>query len=202
MKFSKAVLMVNGRNSVDKDAGFPITEFEVRSEGASIQLISPGLTDPILVESPDISFLDEMCFITGFSLAKGRYMKVEFHGQVDVRKVSGNDNVAFRAGFYDLKLTNAVAPEQYDVFFNGYVVGYLRLRHGHFTAQYSDPSGPIVYESKPAGSEMFQNDEERSDNLQKAVQEIHAHRINLQKESSSARMKEILKYSQGDPIKH
>jgi len=42
---------------------------------------------------------------------------------------------------YKLVLTCGACPEQYDVFKNGQQVGYLRLRHGFFSAE-SEPYKP------------------------------------------------------------
>lgn len=36
------------------------------------------------------------------------------------------------AGDIELRQTCAACPEQYDAYLNGELVGYLRLRHGHF----------------------------------------------------------------------
>lgn len=50
-------------------------------------------------------------------------------------------------------------PEQYDVFDGSKQVGYLRLRHGHFTADYPDSGGRLVYEADTNGDGMFDFDE-------------------------------------------
>lgn len=51
-------------------------------------------------------------------------------------------------------------PEQYDVFKGNRKVGYLRLRHGHFTASYPDVRGECVYSAYPRGDGMFEDDEQ------------------------------------------
>jgi hypothetical protein len=51
--------------------------------------------------------------------------------------------------------TCSVSPEQYDVMDGDKQIGYLRLRHGHFTASLYDPSGPLVYEANTIGDGMF-----------------------------------------------
>jgi hypothetical protein len=38
-------------------------------------------------------------------------------------------------------------------------VGYLRLRHGYFTAQYDWPDGPIVYSANTKGDGTFKESE-------------------------------------------
>ncbi len=48
---------------------------------------------------------------------------------------------------YDLLLTCDIAPEQYDVFKQKKLVGYLRLRHNMLQAYYPDVDGEVVYES-------------------------------------------------------
>lgn len=69
---------------------------------------------------------------------------------------------------FDLFMTCGACPEQYDVEMGGKPVGYLRLRHGHFTACYPDPSGSLVYEASPAGDGIF-DDDERDYYLTKAI---------------------------------
>lgn len=59
-------------------------------------------------------------------------------------------------------------PEQYDVKYNGVMIGYLRLRHGEFRADYPDVNGETVYSSEPNGDGMFDEDE-REPELTKAV---------------------------------
>jgi hypothetical protein len=46
-----------------------------------------------------------------------------------------------------LKRTCSACPEQYDAFFNGALVGYLRLRHGYFYCE-NTSDGSIVYEAE------------------------------------------------------
>ena len=48
-----------------------------------------------------------------------------------------------------LHLTCAASPEQYDVFKDGQQIGYLRLRHGEFIAEYGACDGPEVFSAKP-----------------------------------------------------
>jgi len=48
---------------------------------------------------------------------------------------------------YDLLLTCEISPEQYDVFKERKLVGYLRLRHDAFRAYYPDVDGELVYET-------------------------------------------------------
>lgn len=68
-----------------------------------------------------------------------------------------------------LVLTCPACPEQYDVFnAEGKQVGYLRLRHGYFRADYPDCGGETVYESQPKGDGIF-DDNERMPELTKAV---------------------------------
>ena len=76
---------------------------------------------------------------------------------------------------YKLIMTCAACPEQYDVTIDGDLVGYLRLRNGHFTVSYPYCGGKIIYESYPKGDGMF-NDHERSYYLTKAISAIHNER--------------------------
>lgn len=57
-----------------------------------------------------------------------------------------------------LNCTCTACPEQYDVFFNGINIGYLRLRHGVFYAS-ADVGYDVVYEASPKGDGMFDDDE-------------------------------------------
>lgn len=59
-------------------------------------------------------------------------------------------------------------PEQYDVFYEDQQIGYLRLRHGAFRADYPDCGGVTVYEASPQGDGVFE-DEEREQYLLEAV---------------------------------
>lgn len=68
-----------------------------------------------------------------------------------------------------LKQTCIACPEQYDAFFEGEKVGYLRLRHGYFYAEYGTA---IVYEAEPFGDGMFE-DSERKYHLKKARKAIY-----------------------------
>lgn len=58
-----------------------------------------------------------------------------------------------------LVMTCGACPEQYNVFFGDFQVGYLRLRHGVFTASYPNYRGPTVYHGYPKGDGCFDEDE-------------------------------------------
>ena len=70
-----------------------------------------------------------------------------------------------------LRLTCSACPEQYDVERRGVRIGYLRLRHGEFTAAYPDVDGEIVYEAEPRGDGAFEDDE-RMEHLTAAVRAL------------------------------
>lgn len=75
---------------------------------------------------------------------------------------------------YKLKMTCGACPEQYDVFdSNNEQVGYLRLRHGYFRADYKDCGGKTVYEASPKGDGIFYDDE-REHYLTEAVKALQA----------------------------
>lgn len=59
----------------------------------------------------------------------------------------------------ELVETCGACPEQYDAYFCGEKVGYLRLRHGHFTVRYPDSQGELIYEAYPNGDGIFESDE-------------------------------------------
>lgn len=74
---------------------------------------------------------------------------------------------------YELKMTCGACPEQYDVTKDSKQVGYLRLRHGYFRADYPDVCGEEVYSSQPEGDGIFE-DHERLEHLTNAVNAIDA----------------------------
>ena len=69
--------------------------------------------------------------------------------------------------------TCSVCPEQYEVFHeqSRQHIGYLRLRHGHFRADYPDCGGESVYETDTKGDGCFENDE-RMEHLTNAVRAL------------------------------
>lgn len=75
--------------------------------------------------------------------------------------------------------TCSACPEQYDVYRGGKQIGYLRLRHGHFRADYPDCGGETVYEAEPRGNGAFDPDE-RSHFLSEAVRALKAHHRAIQ----------------------
>jgi hypothetical protein len=73
-----------------------------------------------------------------------------------------------------LVCTSLACPEQYEVFdLSGKQVGYLRLRHGRFRADFPECGGETVYESFTKGDGTFSEDE-REDELGKAVAAIRS----------------------------
>lgn len=58
-----------------------------------------------------------------------------------------------------LKLTCSACPEQYDAYYEGEKIGYLRLRHGRFTVDWLRPGGPTLYTAAPKGDGAFEYDE-------------------------------------------
>jgi hypothetical protein len=98
----------------------------------------------------------------------------------EMRKIE--DDWAFRMsnpvridGFV-LRCICGACPEAYEVFdAEGNQVGYLRLRRGWFRADYPKANGEIVYESRPKGDGVF-DDEERMEELTKAVRALKERR--------------------------
>lgn len=73
---------------------------------------------------------------------------------------------------YALIETCGACPEQYDVYSrSGQLCGYLRLRHGIFTADYPKCGGEEVYSAEPRGDGCF-FEEEREKYLTKAIAAI------------------------------
>ena len=75
--------------------------------------------------------------------------------------------------------TCSACPEQYAVYDESErVVGYLRLRHGHFTANYPSVMGEQVYSANTRGDGSFDHDE-REQHLGLALEAIKiAHEAN------------------------
>ena len=74
----------------------------------------------------------------------------------------------------NLVQTCGACPEQYDVFLNDEQVGYLRLRHGYFRADYPYCGGVTVYEASPDGDGIFA-DYERDNYINAALEAIAGH---------------------------
>lgn len=70
-----------------------------------------------------------------------------------------------------LVMTCGACPEQYDVFFGSFQIGYLRLRHGDFSGSYPNYDGDVVYRAYPKGDGCF-DDDERMFFLKEAVDSI------------------------------
>ncbi len=54
--------------------------------------------------------------------------------------------------------TCGACPEQYDVYDDDRAVGYLRLRHGYFRAEFL-PTDEVVYTAEVNGDGCFEDDE-------------------------------------------
>lgn len=85
---------------------------------------------------------------------------------------------------YKLVPTCFACPEQYDVFEGDEQMGYLRLRHGDFTAEYPDCGGTLVFEACPEGDGRFMK-AERMAYLHLAVEALEKeHRRVLQQRNN------------------
>lgn len=90
------------------------------------------------------------------------------------RKWTERMNNPLEVDGYTLKCICGACPEAYEVFDSkGNQVGYLRLRHGWFRADYPVANGEIVYESHPKGDGIF-DEGERMDELARAVMALKA----------------------------
>ena len=69
--------------------------------------------------------------------------------------------------------TCGACPEQYDAYIDGESIGYLRLRHGYFYAEYCDTQQKsiVVFNGNPLGDGSF-DEEERDKWLRLACAEI------------------------------
>lgn len=83
-----------------------------------------------------------------------------------------SDSDDYSARGIQLKMTCGACPEQYDAYDGrGRQVGYLRLRHGHFTVECPDVGGEMVLEGDTKGDGLFAP-EERERWLDKAIDAI------------------------------
>jgi hypothetical protein len=82
--------------------------------------------------------------------------------------------IGVQIGKYRLE-GGGMCPEQYDVFDGDREVGYLRLRHGWFRADWTEGETVTVYEAHPNGDGGF-DDDERDKYLTAAVEAIDAAR--------------------------
>lgn len=73
---------------------------------------------------------------------------------------------------FDLVRTCCACPEQYDVFLGERQVGYLRLRHGYFRVDFPECGGKTIYSYNAKGDGIFDNEEERYEQLVKACDAI------------------------------
>jgi hypothetical protein len=71
----------------------------------------------------------------------------------------------------EIKLTCGACPEQYDIFKDGTLVAYYRLRHGEFRVDYPNCMGETIFEASPKGDGIF-DDDERIGYLTKAMREV------------------------------
>ena len=76
---------------------------------------------------------------------------------------------------YKLVQTCGACPEQYDMFYNGKLIGYLRLRNGNFTVRYygNDIEGELVYQATLDHDYGAFEYEEREEYLTKAKLAIY-----------------------------
>ena len=68
-------------------------------------------------------------------------------------------NLSSLASQITLDQTCGACPEQYDAYYNGKQVGYLRLRHGYFRVDCPDCGGETIFEADPNGDGCFEDDE-------------------------------------------
>ena len=78
---------------------------------------------------------------------------------------------------YKLVQTCSACPEQYDVYLDNQVIGYIRLHRGHFSAQYfyiDDANSTIVYHAYLDYNGRFV-DEHRNYYLNQAIAALDRH---------------------------
>lgn len=96
---------------------------------------------------------------------------------------------------YRIVQTCGACPEQYDVFDGDEQVGYLRLRHGGFRADYPDSGGKTVYSASPNGDGVF-DDDEREFYLSHALEAIRRAHEGIEPEEAES-VKTIMRHGFG-----
>ena len=82
---------------------------------------------------------------------------------------------------YKLVRTCYACPEQYDVFADGEMVAYFRLRHGSFRVDVPDCGGQTIYTARPEGDGIFSY-EERVHFLTEAILAVQKFYLNFSPE--------------------
>lgn len=70
--------------------------------------------------------------------------------------------------------TCSVCPEQYDVYKDGCIVGYVRLRWGELTCEYPDVFGDLIYSASigDSFSGTFESEDQRQTHLRNIANKI------------------------------
>lgn len=76
-----------------------------------------------------------------------------------------------------LVMTCSACPEQYDVYFGEDQIGYLRLRHGFFRAEYK---GEMVFSGYPNGDGCFEGEERNKWLTRACIAILHEHEDTLE----------------------
>jgi hypothetical protein len=94
-----------------------------------------------------------------------------------------------------LEMTCYACPEQYKLFDGPIYVGYLRLRHGNFTATYV-PDDSVVYSADTIGDGSFDGGE-RDFHLANALEAIQAKIVdeNRAEQTNAQRLIELLQWN-------
>ncbi|QIG69178.1 hypothetical protein EVB78_144 [Rhizobium phage RHph_N1_15] len=96
----------------------------------------------------------------------------DFH-RCEAHEETEPDGVEIKEVEIRLVQTCGACPEQYDAFLGDEQVGYLRLRHGHFSVDYPDVGEDTIFDGAPKGDGIFEDDE-REEWLDKAKAAIVA----------------------------
>lgn len=96
-----------------------------------------------------------ICGLSG-SMFGFTYQESDWYKTNKIRK----DSVMADYSSKEVKLvqTCGACPEQYDMYLDGRNVGYFRLRHGYFRAEYV-PTNETVFSGEPKGDGIFECDE-------------------------------------------
>lgn len=77
-----------------------------------------------------------------------------------------------KAGKYKIIQTCGSCPEQYEMYHGKKMIGYFRLRHGRFRADYPDAGDETVYEAFTIGDGNFHDEDERKKHMEAATRII------------------------------
>jgi hypothetical protein len=85
---------------------------------------------------------------------------------------------SFNFSGYRFQLGSYACPEQYDVYWNGVVVAYVRLRHGTLRVHVPDFPGKVILETTQVEGDGCFTNSERPQQLKRVTEAIDSYYAN------------------------